>query len=296
MSLTQNNLSQLQARIDAGDRAGFYILYYNLTGSEQALVQAQVSSYSGMYGQLAFFSNAAAKAYLGNQYTETTDQFSLAIAADLNNRIKSSVNSGESGVFSNDDILGFAKEQWVVRDLGDYFPGNILLPKNTILGTFFGQSTVSSFVIDVAGGLLMHGNEAGRLDDPSAYGLFNRPFDVPAGGQRLTSLDGRVSYMVDASGKTVYGSVVDSHTASLATATTQNNQIQITSSVQGPDGVTNVTSTLNTVDVDGGRIVTGQTTTVTTEGGILTFVAGSSGSSTLVVGGDGSHFSEWQLH
>src|SRR4030081_3048325 len=108
MSITQNDLSQLRARIDAGDRAGFYILYYSLTGSEQALVQAQVSSYSGVYGQLAFFSNAAAKTYLGNQYFETTDQFSLTIAADLNNRIRFSVNSGESGVFSDDRILRFA--------------------------------------------------------------------------------------------------------------------------------------------------------------------------------------------
>jgi hypothetical protein len=60
-SLTQANLDQLQARIDAGDRAGFYISYYNFTGSEQALIQAQVSSYSGFYGQVAFFANAAAK-------------------------------------------------------------------------------------------------------------------------------------------------------------------------------------------------------------------------------------------
>src|ERR1051325_7088261 len=119
MSVTQNDLNQLQARIDAGDRAGFYIEYYNLTGSQQALAQAQISSYSGMYGQLAFFSNAAAKAYLGSQYSETTDQFSLAIAADLNNRIRSSVNSGHDGVFSDDEILRFAKDQWDARGIGD---------------------------------------------------------------------------------------------------------------------------------------------------------------------------------
>ena len=63
-SLTQADLNQLQAQIDAGDRAGFYILYHNLTGSEQALTQAQVSSYSGSIGQVAFFANAAAKLYL----------------------------------------------------------------------------------------------------------------------------------------------------------------------------------------------------------------------------------------
>jgi hypothetical protein len=117
MSITQSDLSQLQARIDAGDRAGFYILYYNLTGSEQALVQAQVSSYSGMYGQLAFFSNAAAKTYLGNQYSETTNQFSLAIAADLNNRTKSSVNSG------------LPKNNGMIVELEITFPAIFFFPK-----------------------------------------------------------------------------------------------------------------------------------------------------------------------
>src|SRR4051812_15865988 len=159
MSLTQNDLNQLQARIEAGDRAGFYILYYNLTGSEQALVQAQVSSYSGAYGQAAFFANAAAKTYLGNQYSETTDQFSLEIAADFNNKIITNVNNGGTGVFSNGDILKFAKDQWVARGLGEYFPGNLFVG-NGILG----ESTASSLVIDVVGGALTYGNEVGRLD------------------------------------------------------------------------------------------------------------------------------------
>src|SRR5882757_361490 len=132
MSITVNDLTQLQARIDAGDRAGFYILYYNLTGSEQALVQAQVSSYSGFYGQVAFFSNAAAKTYLGNQYPETTDQFSLSIASDLNNRVRDDVFNGGSGTFTDSEILQFAKIQWNIRNIGDYFPGNILLSNNTI--------------------------------------------------------------------------------------------------------------------------------------------------------------------
>ncbi len=36
MPLTQNDVARLQARIDAGDRPGFYIQYYNLTGSQPA--------------------------------------------------------------------------------------------------------------------------------------------------------------------------------------------------------------------------------------------------------------------
>ncbi|WP_375415228.1 hypothetical protein, partial [uncultured Bradyrhizobium sp.] len=72
MGLSQNDIAQLAARIDVGDRTGFYILYHNMTGSTEALLQAQVSSYSGPIGQLAAYSNAAAKAILGDRYPETT--------------------------------------------------------------------------------------------------------------------------------------------------------------------------------------------------------------------------------
>ena len=87
MALTQSDVAQLQARIDAGDCAGFYILYYNLTDSQQALTQAMVSSYSGTIGGQALFANSTVTAYLSlfgrrDSYPTTTDAFSLEIATD----------------------------------------------------------------------------------------------------------------------------------------------------------------------------------------------------------------------
>jgi hypothetical protein len=38
MPLTQSDVAQLQARIDAGDRAGFYILYYHTATWAPSLV------------------------------------------------------------------------------------------------------------------------------------------------------------------------------------------------------------------------------------------------------------------
>jgi len=45
--ITQVQFLQLEGKLTSGDRAGFYYLYYKLTGSEQALIQAQITSYSG---------------------------------------------------------------------------------------------------------------------------------------------------------------------------------------------------------------------------------------------------------
>ena len=281
MSLTQADLNQLQARIDAGDRAGFYILYHNLTGSEQALTQAQVSSYSGGYGQIAFFANAAAKLYLGDRYQETTDQFSLSIASDLNNKVRDNVFNGGPGTFTDTEILQFAKIQWDIRNIGNFFPGNI----------FVGDGFVSTFiggVVATVGVVATQANEGARTEDPSLiYGPFNRPFDVPEGGQRITSPDGRVTHIVDASGQTVYGSVVINNgpTPSFTFANTiQGDQIHINFMDQGLNGATSMTSTFDTSVVNGVRVVTGQATTVINEVGILQYVAGSSGSSTLTVG------------
>jgi hypothetical protein len=281
MSLTQANLNQLQERIDAGDRAGFYILYHNLTGSEQALTQAQVSSYSGGIGQLALFSNAAAKWYLGDRYSETTDQFSLSIASDLNNKIRDNVNNGGSGTFTDDEILRFAKTQWDNRGIGEYFPGNVLMHDNV------NQLVVGGIVVFL-GAAATAGNEGASAEDPSLiYGPFNRPLDVPQGGQQIMSPDGRVSYIVDASGKTVYGSVVINNGPAPSftfTNTIQGDQINVAFTDQGANGATSMTSTFDTSIVDGVRVVTGQTTTVMTESGLLKYVAGSSGDSTLIVG------------
>jgi hypothetical protein len=280
-SLTLADLNQLQARIDAGDRAGFYILYRNLTGSEQALTQAQVSSYSGGYGQIAFFANAAAKLYLGDRYSETTDQFSLSIASDLNNRVRDNVFNGGPGTFTDTEILQFAKIQWDIRNIGNFFPGNI----------FVGDGFVSYFVggvVATVGAVATQANEGARTEDPSLiYGPFNRPFDVPEGGQRITSPDGCVTHIVDASGQTVYGSVVINNgpTPSFTfTNTIQGDQIHINFTDQGLNVATSMTSTFDTSVVNGVRVVTGQATTVITEAGILQYVAGPSGSSTLTVG------------
>ena len=61
--LTDDELKYLESFLAAGDRAGFYVAYYNMTGSKQAVQQAQICSFSETYGGVAYLANAMLQAY-----------------------------------------------------------------------------------------------------------------------------------------------------------------------------------------------------------------------------------------
>ncbi len=44
--ITDEQFDNLKGFIDRGDRGGFYLYYYELTGSSQSLIQAHISTYS----------------------------------------------------------------------------------------------------------------------------------------------------------------------------------------------------------------------------------------------------------
>jgi hypothetical protein len=139
--------------IDAGDRAGFYLAYHDMTGSNQALTQAQVSSYSETISWQAIYSNATARSLLtltgrGDLYPGTTDNLSLIIATDLLNRIDQNVAAGGSGVFSDREVFRFAADQWAIRGIGDVFPGAMVDPDFGFL-----QYPFSSLVVNAVGSL-----------------------------------------------------------------------------------------------------------------------------------------------
>lgn len=45
VALTQVEMDYLRSFLDTGDRSGFYMAYYCMTGQDQAAVQAQISSF-----------------------------------------------------------------------------------------------------------------------------------------------------------------------------------------------------------------------------------------------------------
>ena len=189
--LTSNDIASLKSCLDNGDRAGFYIAYYNLTGSQEALVQAQISSFSGQLGLLAYDANAVAQAGLTltgqrSLYPATVDDFSLQIAKAVFNAIQVDVNTGGTGVLTNQEIFQVSKAQWDDRGIGAWFPGD----------PFAGQYPAPSLIVNILGGFIYGASKpSGDIFDPE------QPPSIPAGGQQITSPDGAVTYIIDASGK-----------------------------------------------------------------------------------------------
>jgi hypothetical protein len=191
-TLTQADVDRLKAKLDAGDRAGFYLLYHDLTGSNEALTQAEVASFSGELGRMAMQANSAIQAYLwamerGNQYPGTVDNFSQIIAKHLYDRIAEDVANGRTGVFKDEEIFNRAKEQWGGHGIGDCFPGNLRRLSFPGWCSLFG------------------GIAAGQ--DAEAIGLPAGPA-IPPGGQQLTTPDGQATYIIDGSGAVAPGSVL----------------------------------------------------------------------------------------
>ena len=44
VSITSEELNYLQSFLDVGDRGGFYIALYNMTGNDGAILQGQIST------------------------------------------------------------------------------------------------------------------------------------------------------------------------------------------------------------------------------------------------------------
>lgn len=55
--LTADELTVINTLLEAGDRAGYYVAYYEMTGNNEALLTAKIASFSEEVGGVAFVSN-----------------------------------------------------------------------------------------------------------------------------------------------------------------------------------------------------------------------------------------------
>ena len=62
LQITQTELDYLEKLLDANDRAGFYIAYYNMTGNNNAILQAQIATFSESVGGIAYVANTSSLA------------------------------------------------------------------------------------------------------------------------------------------------------------------------------------------------------------------------------------------
>ena len=136
LKFTDQEVAYLHSYLDRGDRGGYYMALYNLTGSIQCIEQAQISTFSEGSGGVAYAANFMLQKYLPAGYypgiyllSEKVAEYSLrAIEAKLDaNAFNGNQNSGNISV---QEMFDSAKEAWKTgwppRDLERYFPGNLL--------------------------------------------------------------------------------------------------------------------------------------------------------------------------
>jgi len=114
-----------QVRLDAGDRAGAYIELYEVTGSEQLLLQAQITTYSGAVGGMALEGNFRAKHANPDTYKTTLDNFSHDIDQAV---VKLAADSADDNVpekFSTLEIMKADRTVWEKNNVASHFPGNV---------------------------------------------------------------------------------------------------------------------------------------------------------------------------
>ena len=260
MAVTQADLPLLKAMIDANDRAGFYLLYYNMTGSQEALLQAQISSFSGSIGGVALYANATVQGELSlvgkrSLYPPTVEVFSLEIATALYDDVAANVTNGGNGVIPRLPNISRREQHLDSEGPRGFFPGNPLS----------GKFTFSSVFADVVGIAIV----SSVLDE----GLPLIMDTVPPGGETITTPDGKATYIVDAEGHVVTGSVQINNVAPSIqfNSTTQGGAIKLNYNETGSSGSVTLAQTLTTGDVDGVTTVTGQTSTVTTPAQTIQF-------------------------
>jgi len=135
-------LDYLKSFLDRGDRGGYYMALYNMTGNAQCIEQAQISTFSEGTGGVAYLANYLLQTSLAkNEYpgiyflSQAVARFSLlAIQEELEaNRTNTNQNTGY--ITANEMFESADKawaEAWIDRDplngknIQHLFPGNFL--------------------------------------------------------------------------------------------------------------------------------------------------------------------------
>jgi len=112
-------------RLEAGDRAGAYIELYEVTGSEQLLLQAQITTYSGAVGGMALEGNFRAKQANPDTYKTTLDQFSHDIDKAVVDLAARSARNDEPENFNTLEIMKADRQVWKDNNVASHFPGNV---------------------------------------------------------------------------------------------------------------------------------------------------------------------------
>ena len=127
IKMTDQESAYLNSFLRAGDRGGFYLAYYNMTGSTQAIVQSKVSTFSEELGGSAYVANVLLQSTFG-------PKGNYAGIYNLSQKVAQSgfdaINSDRArpegtGEISSDALFNSARAAWIREGQTAQFPGNI---------------------------------------------------------------------------------------------------------------------------------------------------------------------------
>ena len=114
-----------QHKLDLGDRGGAYLELYRQMGNEQLLIQAQITTYSGIWGSGALTGNHLAQQEGGARYNTPLDQFSHEIAQATIDAVRSDLDSGGNGRLDDNELQTADRQVWKGKEMPELFPGNV---------------------------------------------------------------------------------------------------------------------------------------------------------------------------
>ena len=124
-TLTLDDAQDLQHLQDDDNRTAMYLHYFELTGEQQAFVQAKISSFSGFLGAAADAANQNIQQATPLYPTQGVIYFSNQISQDHITHVYQDVLQGGTGVFTGTTMQANARSIWDYYGIGPLFPGNV---------------------------------------------------------------------------------------------------------------------------------------------------------------------------
>ncbi len=204
MALTQAEVDILDGLVKAGDRAGFYVAYYGMTGNTEALLTARISTFSGLTGGTAY----AANWLLNDKYknappTDTADArykgiyfLSQEVARQSLRAIQDDLRSGvlrpetydntPDGLVNENRLYVSSFDAWKSSNNYSMFPGHLLTGTDAINP---GDFSVPGDLAPAQNGIRSHAAAAG-FDASLRALLYSSYFGKSEADMRGTLVDG----------------------------------------------------------------------------------------------------------
>jgi len=121
-ALTKAELDYLEDLLNSGDRAGYYIAYYNMTGSDQTLEQAQITTFSNALGGVAWMQNYLIKWYI-EEYGTSQEQSAYDSVYNMSQLVAMShfekleeENGKDNPILTDLQVVQSAEDAWIIRE------------------------------------------------------------------------------------------------------------------------------------------------------------------------------------